>query len=125
VRRVSASYGLLQTNVYTPLFSRDLDLSLPYESEFQGMTRNEVNLGELLSTRERLRAALPSMLTESQKLFLVGLTKGEPDWALLECPHLKEMPAIRWKQENLVRLQKLNPGKFLFQSEELRRRLGM
>jgi len=111
--------------IHEVLFSRDLDLSLPYESEFQGMTRNEVKLGELLSTRERLREVLPSMLTESQKLFLVGLTKGEPDWALLECPHLKEMPAIRWKQENLVRLQKLNPGKFLFQSEELRRRLGM
>ena len=87
------------------------------------MTRNEVNLGELLSTRERLRAALPSMLTESQKLFLVSLTTGEPDWALMECPHLKEMPAIRWKQENLIRLKKLNPAKFLFQSKELRRRL--
>ena len=109
--------------IHEVLFSRDLDLSLPYESEFQGMTRNEVKLGELLSTRERLRVELPSMLTESQKLFLVGLTTGEPDWALLECPHLKEMPAIRWKQENLVRLKKLNPAKFLFQSEELRRRL--
>jgi predicted nucleotidyltransferase component of viral defense system len=111
--------------IHEVLFSRDLDLSLPYESEFQGMTRKEVKLEELLSTRERLRVELPSRLTESQKLFLVGLTTGEPDWKLMECAHLKEMPAIRWKQENLVRLQKLNPWKFLFQSEELRRRLEM
>ncbi len=111
--------------VHEVLFSRDLDLSLPYESEFQGMTRNDVKLGELLSTRDRLRTELPSMLTESQKLFLVGLTTGEPDWALMECPHLKEMPAIRWKQENLLRLKKLNPAKFLFQAEELRRRLSV
>jgi hypothetical protein len=111
--------------IHEVLFSRDLDLSLPYESEFQGMTRKEVKLEELLSTRERLRVELPSRLTESQKLFLVGLTTGEPDWKLMECAHLKEMPAIRWKQENLVRLKKLNPAKFLLQSEELRRRLRM
>jgi hypothetical protein len=111
--------------IHEVLFSRDLDLRLPYESEFQGMTRNEVKLAELLSTRERLRAELPCMLTESQKLFLIGLTTGEPDWKLMECPHLKEMPAIRWKQENLVRLKKLNPEKFRFQSEELRRRLRL
>jgi len=111
--------------IHEVLFSRDLDLGLPYESEFQGMTRKEVKLEELLSTRERLRVELPSRLTESQKLFLVGLTTGEPDWKLMECAHLKEMPAIRWKQENLVRLKKLNPAKFLLQSEELRRRLRM
>ncbi len=109
--------------IHEVLFSRDLDLSLPYESEFQGMTRHEVKLEELLSTRERLRRELPSMLTESQKLFLVGLVAGEPDWELMGCTHLKDMPAIRWKQENLMRLKKLNPAKFSFQSEELRRRL--
>jgi predicted nucleotidyltransferase component of viral defense system len=109
--------------IHEVLFSRDLDLRLAYESEFQGMTRNEVKLVELLSTRERLRAELSRMLTESQKLFLIGLATGEPDWELMECTHLKEMPAIQWKQENLIRLKKLNPAKFKFQSEELRRRL--
>ena len=109
--------------IHEVLFSRDLDLRLAYESEFQGMTRNEVKLAELLSTRERLRAELSRMMTESQKLFLIGLATGEPDWELMECTHLKEMPAIQWKQENLIRLKKLNPAKFKFQSEELRRRL--
>jgi predicted nucleotidyltransferase component of viral defense system len=109
--------------IHEVLFSRDLDLRLAYESEFQGMTRNEVKLVDLLSTRERLRAELSRMLTESQKLFLIGLATGEPDWELMECTHLKEMPAIQWKQENLIRLKKLNPAKFKFQSEELRRRL--
>jgi hypothetical protein len=109
--------------IHEVLFSRDLDLRLAYESEFQGMTRNEVKLADLLSTRERLRAELSRMLTESQKLFLIGLATCEPDWELMECTHLKEMPAIQWKQENLIRLKNLNPVKFKFQSEELRRRL--
>jgi hypothetical protein len=37
------------------------------------------------------------------------------------CPHLHEMPAIRWKLENLLRLKKLNPKKFEVQSDELRK----
>lgn len=40
----------------------------------------------------------------------------------MACPHLAEMPAIRWKLENLARLKKLNQAKFQLQSEELRRR---
>jgi hypothetical protein len=34
-----------------------------------------------------------------------------------------EMPAIRWKVENLSRLSKSNPVKFAHQAAELRRRL--
>ena len=38
--------------IHEVLFSRDLDLTVPYESEFQGMTRDEVSLAELLAARE-------------------------------------------------------------------------
>lgn len=108
--------------IHEVLFSRDLDLTVIYESEFQGMTRDAVSPSELLAVRERLRAELPRALTESQKRFLIGLASGEPDWKLMTCPHLAQMPAIRWKLENLARLQKLNQAKFQLQSEELRRR---
>jgi len=107
--------------IHEVLFSRDLDLAVPYENEFQGMTREDVSLGELVAARERLRAELPVALTESQKRFLLSLARGEPDWTLMVCPHLKEMPAIRWKLKNLLRLKRLNPGKFDIQSDELRR----
>ena len=107
--------------IHEVLFSRDLDLAVPYENEFQGMTREDVSLGELVAAREHLRAELPVALTESQKRFLLSLARGEPDWTLMVCPHLMEMPAIRWKLENLLRLKKLNPGKFDIQSDELRK----
>lgn len=110
--------------IHEVLYSRDLDLTVPYESEFQGMTREEVSLGELLAIREQLRAELSGVLTEAQKQFLVSLAAGAPVWELMACPYLAEMPAIRWKLENLARLKKLNPAKFQLQSEELRRRFG-
>ena len=110
--------------IHEVLFSRDLDLTIPYESEFLGMTRNEVALEDLLGAREQLRAELPGALSESQRLFLIGLAEGEPDWHLMACPHLAEMPALRWKLENLSRLKRVNREKFKLQSEELRRRFG-
>lgn len=111
--------------IHEVLYSRDLDLSIPYENEFKGMAREDVSLDELLTTREKLRAELPGALTEAQKQFLVSLVAGEPIWELMTCPHLAEMPAIRWKLKNLARLKKLNRTKFQFQTEELRRRFGV
>jgi hypothetical protein len=30
--------------------------------------------------------------------------KGKPDWALLDLPGAKDLPAVRWKLENLLKL---------------------
>lgn len=108
--------------IHEVLFSRDIDLTVPFESEFQGMTREEISLDELVMTRRRLREELPAALTESHKRFLLGLVAGEPEWKFMSCPHLAAMPAIRWKLENLGRLKKLNSEKFQLQSNDLRRR---
>jgi hypothetical protein len=35
--------------------------------------------------------------------------------------HLRELPAIRWKLQNLEKLRRTNPGKFRQQVEELER----
>jgi hypothetical protein len=48
-----------------------------------------------------------------------------PDWSLLNIPHLKDMPAIRWKLGNLERLQRDNKIKFAEQSAALRDRFGL
>jgi hypothetical protein len=37
----------------------------------------------------------------------------------MACPHLKDMPAIRWKLENLAKLKKSNAKKFAAQTDEL------
>jgi hypothetical protein len=108
--------------IHEVLFSNDLDLATPYESEFQGMTRKEIGLGELLAARKQLRAELPSALTEPQKRFLISMAKAEPEWKLMACPHLAKMPAILWKLQNLAQLKKNNPGKFKLQSDELQKR---
>ncbi len=108
--------------VHEVLFSRDIDMTPAYENEFQGMTRDDVSLADLIAARDRLRHELKAVLTAGQKQFLLSLVGGQPDWKLMSCPHLAEMPAIRWKLENLAKLKKGNLAKFQFQTDELRKR---
>ena len=109
--------------VHEVLFANQLDITRSYASEFVGMTREPLALDDLLQVRKSLFAELPSSLTDSHREFLLGLVRCEPDWSLMSCPHLLDMPAIRWKLANLQRLRETNPAKFSAQETELCRRL--
>jgi hypothetical protein len=109
--------------VHEVLFANPIDIARSYANEFAGMTRDPLALDDLLHVRKRLFTGLPSALTASHREFLLGLVRCEPDWSLMSCPHLKDMPAIRWKLANLQRLREMNPAKFSEQQSELRRRL--
>jgi len=111
--------------VHEVLFSRPIDITGAFENEFAGMTRKSVTLDELFAVRERLQAELPATLLPEHKRFLVSLVAAEPEWDAAPCPHLSEMPAIRWKLENLRKLKRSNPQKFARQSNELTDRLGI
>ncbi len=110
--------------VHEVLFSRDQDMTTAFENEFQGMTRNPATLAELQKARAKLRRDLSSKITANQKEFLIGLVSGEPDWRLMKCLHLSQLPAIQWKIQNLARLKTSNPKKFAQQAEELRVRFA-
>jgi len=109
--------------VHEVLFANEIDLTPAFANDFEGMTRDPVSLDNLLGVRHRLFAEVPAALTDAQHTFLLGLVKGEPDWSLVSCEHLRDMPAIRWKLENLSRLEQSNPEKFALQASELETRL--
>lgn len=110
--------------VHEVLFANQIDIARSYDNEFVGMTREPLALDDLLQVRNSLFTELPSALTANHREFLLGLVRCEPDWSLMSCPHLKDMPAIRWKLANLQRLGETNPGKFSDQRSELDRRFG-
>jgi len=109
--------------VHEVLFANEVEITPAYENEFAGMTRTPVTLDDLLEVRRRLFAELPAALTDAQRSFLLGLVRGEPDWGLMSCAHLRDMPAIRWKVENLARLARTNPEKFALQAAALEAKL--
>jgi hypothetical protein len=106
------------------LASRDHDLTNTYENEFKGMARMPISLEALVASRDRLRQELDARLTANHRAFLLGLVAGEPDWNLMRCGHLRELPAIRWKLQNLAKLRRTSPQKYALQSAELRALFG-
>ncbi|MBP7948914.1 MAG: nucleotidyl transferase AbiEii/AbiGii toxin family protein [Verrucomicrobiales bacterium] len=110
--------------VHEVLFANEINIAPAYTNEFEGMTRQPVPLERLQAVRRQLFTELPSRLSDKQRSFLTGLVEAKPDWSLMSCAHLAEMPAVRWKLANLERLSRANPAKFAQQSGELRERFG-
>jgi Nucleotidyl transferase AbiEii toxin, Type IV TA system len=81
--------------VHEVLFSRDADMLSAFENEFACMARNPITLAELQRIRRKLKSELPSAMTPDQHRFLLGLVSGDPDWTLMKCRHLSQLPAIK------------------------------
>lgn len=101
------------------LFGNDKDIAHDYRNHFVGMTTEPVALDVLLEARVRLREELSRRLIDRQRQFLISLTRAEPDWNLLLCPHAAELPALRWKLANLLAFRQRRPADFARQIEAL------
>ena len=84
-----------------------------------------VGLSLLVEARQRLRQELRSMLTDDHRQFLLGLVRGEPPWEAMRCRHLSELPASRWKLQNLAKLKRSSPDKYERQARDLTEGFGL
>ena len=84
------------------------DFSEPFLGEFQGMTDLPVNLESLEQAREELVHSIRRFMTADDRNFLFDFKRGAPDWERFAYPEAQNLPAIRWKQLNLDRM---NPDK--------------
>jgi hypothetical protein len=84
------------------------------------MTLEEVSVDTLHKVQARLLRELPRALTQQHREFLLSLVRLAPDWNLMPYAHLKDMPAIRWKPQNLEKLKSKNSEKFAAQERLLR-----
>lgn len=100
-----------------------IDLDTSYLREFAGMTREPVELEELLATRTRLIGDIKAKLDANSAKFLLSVIDATPDFAAIGLPHAVGLPAVRWKLKNLERLIEENPGKHAAQREALQRLL--
>ncbi|WP_312010049.1 nucleotidyl transferase AbiEii/AbiGii toxin family protein [Bradyrhizobium australafricanum] len=76
----------------------------PFKHGFAGMTRDPVELADLLSARAALIEAIVADMPSAHRKFLISFERGEPDWNLLGLPKAAELPAVRWRQQNLDKL---------------------
>jgi predicted nucleotidyltransferase component of viral defense system len=86
------------------------DLSVVFPREFKGMTMEDVSLDDLYKTREQLIHIISRLLTESDKKFLISFKSGRPDWSLLGIDGVKNLPAVKWKLQNIINMQDSKRG---------------
>jgi len=90
-----------------------------FEKEFSGMTVEPVTVKELEDVRTRFFEDIQSRLTGSSAEFLRSLQAGAPDFTLIDLPEAANLPAVRWKMQNLAKLIAENPQKHKEQSDAL------
>jgi predicted nucleotidyltransferase component of viral defense system len=85
-----------------------LDITQEFERGFSGMTDRPVTVDELAQAREQLISNVVGQMPVDHRQFLLSIKRGEPDWALLGLPGAEALPAVRWRLENLA---KMNQGR--------------
>ncbi|GAA0332248.1 nucleotidyl transferase AbiEii/AbiGii toxin family protein [Sphingomonas oligophenolica] len=71
---------------------------------FEGMTEEVVTLAELETARDALIATMVGEMPDEHRRFLLSFKRGAPDWTLLDIPAARDLPAVKWKQQNLDKL---------------------
>ncbi len=104
------------------LFPNLKPLEAIFDNEFVGMTAEPVALQTLHDVRGHMMDAVPRALLPRHRDFLLSMARAEPDWSLLVHEHVRNLPAMQWKLQNLNKLQR-NKLKFEMQQAELARRL--
>jgi predicted nucleotidyltransferase component of viral defense system len=81
-----------------------LDITEEFARGFDGMTDSPVTIDELIEAREELIADIVGRMPADHRRFLISIKSGKPDWALLDLPGVEALPAVRWRLENLAKL---------------------
>jgi predicted nucleotidyltransferase component of viral defense system len=93
-----------------------------YVKEFEGMTEDSNILEDLIEVQHKLPEIIGKSLTKKEQEFLLSLKSGNPDWSLIEIAHLQELPGVKWKLQNI---QKMDKRKHTEAYEKLEKCLSM
>lgn len=78
-----------------------LDIAQIFKTDFQGMTIESIKISDLEDIRKALVKKVNGALNDRDKQFLIGFKEGTLDWSYFSVPHIKDLPAVKWKQHNL------------------------
>ena len=94
-----------------------------YEQEFKGMTNVPVTYEALEESREHLITELEKRLTQKDREFLMSFKEGTPRWELIDVPNVMDLPAVKWKLNNIQKLKAGNPKKHRDLLHQLQKKL--
>ena len=80
------------------------NIEAAFKHGFSGMTRDPMELADLLAARATLIKSIIGDMPADHRKFLISFERGEPNWDLLGLPNAANLPAVRWRQQNLDKL---------------------
>jgi hypothetical protein len=95
-----------------------------FERQFRNMIMQPVALADLEAARTAMIRELHRRIDERAKAFLLSFKRGGPDWTLLGLAHVKDLPAIRWKLQNLDEMAPAKRQEAIATLEEVLSRIG-
>ncbi|MBR9871487.1 MAG: nucleotidyl transferase AbiEii/AbiGii toxin family protein [Gammaproteobacteria bacterium] len=101
------------------------DQRAAFETQFEGMTSEPFSYEAFEATRIQLVDQIHDLLTDDDRKFLVSFKEGEPDWRLYPLAGLEDLPAVKWKLQNINKLLNDNPAKHSEQLSALTTCLGI
>ncbi len=78
-------------------------------NQFEGMSSEPFTYEDFEKIRKKLVCVVHQNLTEKDKEFIIGFSKGIPDWSIYD---FERFPAVQWKLQNLNKLKDVNVEKF-------------
>ncbi len=67
------------------------------------MTEDDISISTLTRTHANLLTDLVANMVDDHKQFLLSFYRREPKWALLGLEGIDQLPAVRWREQNLDR----------------------
>lgn len=83
------------------LGNQQKDIAQEFQRGFEGMTDKSVSLEELVAARKALVADIIGKMPDKHRRFLVSFERGAPEWGLLGVEGAKDLPAVKWRMQNL------------------------
>jgi predicted nucleotidyltransferase component of viral defense system len=87
-----------------------------FKNQFEGMTTEPFSYQDFEETRETLVHQINSLISETEKEFLLSFKKLTPDWDIYD---FKEFPAVKWKMKNLSIFKEKNESSYLMAVQKL------
>ncbi|TGV03374.1 nucleotidyl transferase AbiEii/AbiGii toxin family protein [Flavivirga rizhaonensis] len=91
------------------LYPNFIDQRETLVNQFEGMSTEPFTYEDFEKSRKELVYIIHQNLTEKDKEFIIGFSKGTPDWSIYD---FEKFPSVQWKLQNLIKLKSGNPEKY-------------
>ena len=82
------------------------NMKIIFEEGFMGMTDVDVSYESLENIRHELIRIILKTLTNNERLFLLSVKEGNPNFSLMNIPGIELLPGLEWKRLNIIKMDK-------------------